>query len=56
MDPMARFLVAMLFGTHAAETILASVHVRAHQQAGQYGYFGNDGFVPAQATQIFYGA
>ena len=21
----------------------------------QYGYFGNDGFVPAQATQIFYG-
>jgi hypothetical protein len=24
----------MLFGTLAAETILASVHVRAHQQAG----------------------
>jgi PD-(D/E)XK nuclease superfamily len=21
----------------------------------QYGYFGNDGFVPAQATQVFYG-
>ena len=21
----------------------------------QYGYFGNEGFVPAQATQIFYG-
>jgi hypothetical protein len=21
----------------------------------QYGYFGNDGFVPAQAVQIFYG-
>jgi hypothetical protein len=26
--------VAMLFGTRVAETILASVHVRAHQQAG----------------------
>jgi len=24
----------MLFGTRVAETILASVHVRAHQQAG----------------------
>ncbi len=24
----------MLFGTHVAETILASAHVRAHQQAG----------------------
>ena len=23
-----------LFGTHVAESILASVHVRAHQQAG----------------------
>src|ERR1700728_4767822 len=31
---MALYLVAMLFGTHIAETILASVHVRAHQQAG----------------------
>src|SRR5487761_528710 len=30
---MARYEVAGLFGTHAAETILASVHVRAHQQA-----------------------
>ena len=27
-------LVARVFGTRAAETILASVHVRAHQQAG----------------------
>jgi hypothetical protein len=26
--------VALLFGTLVAETILASVHVRAHQQAG----------------------
>jgi hypothetical protein len=34
LRPMARYEVAGLFGTHAAETILASVHVRAHQQAG----------------------
>ena len=34
IHPMALYLVAMLFGTHIAETILASVHVRAHQQAG----------------------
>jgi hypothetical protein len=34
IDPMAFFEAAMLFGTHVAETILASVHVRAHQQAG----------------------
>jgi hypothetical protein len=27
--------VAVLFGTLVAETILASVHVRAHKQAGQ---------------------
>ena len=33
LSPMARYEVAGLFGTHAAETILASVHVRAHQQA-----------------------
>src|SRR3954453_20491307 len=31
---MALYLVASLFGTLVAETILASVHVRAHQQAG----------------------
>src|SRR5271165_3201108 len=31
---MAPYKVAMLFGTLVAETILASVHVRAHQQAG----------------------
>jgi hypothetical protein len=34
IDPMALDLVALLFGTHAARTILASVHVRTHQQAG----------------------
>jgi hypothetical protein len=34
---MALYLVALLFGTHAAETILASVRVRAHQQAGHMG-------------------
>ena len=37
MDPMALYLVALLFGTLVAETILASVHVRAHQQAGHMG-------------------
>ena len=31
---MALYEVAPLFGTRVAETILASVHVRAHQQAG----------------------
>jgi hypothetical protein len=31
---MALYEVAMLFGTLVAETILASVHVRAHRQAG----------------------
>ena len=31
---MAHLLVARMFGTRVAETILASVHVRAHQQAG----------------------
>jgi hypothetical protein len=36
-DPMALYLVALLFGTFVAETILASVHVRAHQQAGHMG-------------------
>src|SRR3954465_11622106 len=33
-DPMALYAVALLFGTRVAETILASVHVRAHPQAG----------------------
>jgi hypothetical protein len=37
IDPMALYLVALLFGTLVAETILASVHVRAHQQAGHIG-------------------
>ena len=37
MDPMALYLVALLFGTLVAETILASVHVRAHQKAGHMG-------------------
>ena len=32
--PVARYEVAILFGTLVAETILASVHVRAHKQAG----------------------
>ena len=36
-DPMALNLVALLFGTLVAEIILASVHVRAHQQAGHMG-------------------
>src|SRR5271157_4862178 len=31
---MARYLVARLFGTLVAETILAGAHVRPHQQAG----------------------
>src|SRR5690349_17555155 len=31
---MAFYWVVSLFGTRVAETILASVHVRAHQQAG----------------------
>jgi hypothetical protein len=31
---MAPSKVALLFGTRVAETILASVHVRMHQQAG----------------------
>jgi hypothetical protein len=34
IDPMALYAVALLFGTRVAETILASVHVRAHPQAG----------------------
>src|SRR5260370_42110559 len=34
MEPVALYEVARLFGTLVAETILASVHVRAHQQAG----------------------
>jgi ABC-type transport system involved in cytochrome bd biosynthesis fused ATPase/permease subunit len=37
IDPMALYLVALLFGTLVAETILASVHVRAHQKAGHMG-------------------
>ena len=31
---VALYEVAILFGTSVAETILASVHMRAHQQAG----------------------
>ena len=34
MEPVALYEVARLFGTLVAETILARVHVRAHQQAG----------------------
>jgi hypothetical protein len=33
-DPMAPSKVALLFGTPVAETVLASVHVRTHRQAG----------------------
>ena len=33
-SPVALYEVAHLFGTLVAETILASVHVRAHKQAG----------------------
>jgi hypothetical protein len=36
-SPVAPYKVANLFGTLIAETILASVHVRAHQQAGHMG-------------------
>lgn len=32
---MAFYKVVYLFGTHVAETILASVHARAQQQAGR---------------------
>jgi hypothetical protein len=35
--PNGFYLAAMLFGTPVAETILASVHVRACQKAGTYG-------------------
>jgi hypothetical protein len=35
--PVALYEVALLFGTLVAETILASVHVRAHKQAGHMG-------------------
>ena len=35
--PMAFHQVACLFGTRVAETILASVHARAHQQAEHMG-------------------
>src|SRR3954449_3310877 len=34
IDQMGLYAVALLFGTRVAETILASVHVRAHPQAG----------------------
>jgi hypothetical protein len=35
--PVTLHEVALLFGTLAAETILASVRVRAHKQAGHMG-------------------
>jgi len=34
---VAHYGVAILFGTLVAETILASIHVRAHKQAGHNG-------------------
>src|SRR6266581_2414521 len=36
-SPVALYEVAHLFGTLVAETILASVHVRARKQAGHMG-------------------
>jgi len=36
-SPVALYEVANLFGTLVAETILASVHVRARKQAGHMG-------------------
>jgi len=36
-SPVAPYEVAHLFGTLIAETILASVHVRARKQAGHMG-------------------
>lgn len=36
-NPMALYEVAKLFGTRVAEAILASAHVRAHQQAVHMG-------------------
>src|SRR4051812_47251251 len=36
-SPVARYEVANLFGSLVAETILASVHVRARKQAGHMG-------------------
>jgi hypothetical protein len=36
-DPVTLHEVVLLFGTLVAETILASVHVRAHNQAGHMG-------------------
>jgi hypothetical protein len=36
-SPVALYEVAHLFGTLIAETILASVHVRARKQAGHMG-------------------
>jgi hypothetical protein len=37
IEPLADFLVARVFGIRVAETILASVRVRTHQQAGHMG-------------------
>jgi hypothetical protein len=49
MDPVAIYKVAPLFGTRVAETILASVHVRTHQQAG---HMGASDLVKATATHL----
>ena len=48
ISPVARYEVAVLFGTLVAETILASVRVRAHQQAGHMD--ASDPIKPLQNT------
>src|SRR3954462_9895334 len=37
IEPLAIYEVALVLGTHVAETILASVHVRAHFTGRTYG-------------------
>src|SRR5438309_10517865 len=37
IEPLAIYEVALVFGAHVAETILASVHVRAHFTGRTYG-------------------
>ena len=34
IEPLARYVAALVLGTLVAETILASVQLRAHRQAG----------------------
>jgi hypothetical protein len=37
IEPMARYVVVLMLGTYVAETILASVQLRTHRQAGHMG-------------------